>query len=146
MCKKRKSVIKKYQPCEKFIFRQLIKNFADYWRNISIFLNITSLKNIICKKINVSTIGHETSWNFLIFVELIMCLHMYNVYLEKLALDSSVVQQPSTKNFQVLLISGEIIMNLSSKKMLPTLKITCCALILSSLCKIIVYFNSHLQR
>ena len=66
-------------------------------------------------KFCILTIGCEKSQNFPIFIELITYLHMYDMYLEKLTLDISVVQQPSRKKVRVFLISGEIIMNLSNQ-------------------------------
>ena len=44
---------KKYQPCEKFIFQQLIVNFANFHRNINMLMKKKKmhLKNIIHEKI-----------------------------------------------------------------------------------------------
>ena len=47
----KKHALKKYVPLEKLLIRQLISNFADFWRKKNIFmLKNQAFKNISCKE------------------------------------------------------------------------------------------------
>ena len=70
---------------------------------------------MVLQVIGISTVGRENLQILPIFDKLITHLHVYNIHLEKSALDNSMAQQPATKELQFLLISGEIILNLSNE-------------------------------
>ena len=89
--------------------------FNDFQLNNCIFLNIIHLKNIILQEKFMFQHIVKNLQILAIFGKLIKYLHVYNIHLEKSALDNSMVQPPATKKVRILLIFGEIICNLSNE-------------------------------